>query len=160
MSLTMNTSRQRRWNRRILIITVLILLAPALGFYLYKLFRTPGAALMSHNYTDRPVFSYWVNDNWGGNGGVTCCWRLDGSVAKVVWVLDMTRKQQLEGAVEERHEITIPMPPRKSGDDTLHVYFFPDNRIELIWASTMLSPLHYPNGVPAGDNINEQGSRL
>lgn len=50
------------------------------------------------------------------------------------------------------------MPPRKSGDDTLHVHFFPGNRVELAWASTMiLSPLQYPEGIPSKLKTDEQG---
>jgi len=156
----LNSPHQKRWRRRRLVLCLAIVLLPLLALYLYGVLRTPGAALMSHNYMDRPVFSYWVNDNWGGNGGVTCCWRLKGPTAKVVWILDMTRQQQLEGAKEERHEIEVPMPPRKSGDDTLHVHFFPGNRVELAWASTtILSPLQYPDGIPSRPKANEQGGR-
>jgi len=136
-----------------------IVLLPLLALYLYGALRTSGAALMSHNYMDRPVGSYWVNDNWGGNGGVTCCWRLKGPTAKVVWILSMSQAQEDQGMKIERHEIEVPMPPRKPGDDTLHVYFFPGNRIELVLASTMLSPLHYPDGIPSKAKTNEQGGR-
>jgi len=38
----------------------------------------------------------------------------------------------------ERHEELMPMPKRKAGDDTLHVYFLPGNKIELTWSATTL----------------------
>jgi len=76
----LNSPHQKRWRRRRrLMLCLAIVLLPLLALYLYGALRTPGSALMSHNYMDRPVASYWVNDNWGGNGGVTCCWRLQGT---------------------------------------------------------------------------------
>lgn len=156
MSLIMNCPKQRRWRRRALIIGVLILLLPSAIFYLYGLLRTPGAMLTSENYMDRPVFSYWVNDNWGGNGGVTCCWSLDGPTAKVVWILDMTRQQQLQGAKEERHEIEVPMPPRDRDDRYLHVRFDPGNKVRLGWSPDLFSPF-VPR--PAKANASGQGDK-
>ncbi|MBA1240607.1 DUF3304 domain-containing protein [Pseudomonas kunmingensis] len=161
----LNSPHQRRWRRRRLMLCLAIVLLPLLALYLYGVLRTPGAALTSHNYMERPVGSFWVNDFWGGNlaamggGGIMCCRRLDGSTAKVVWILSLSQAQEDQGMQIERHEIEVPMPPRKSGDDTLHVYFFPGNRIELVWASTMLSPLHYPDGIPSKAKTNEQGGR-
>ncbi len=38
----------------------------------------------------------------------------------------------------ERHEALLPMPKRKAEDDTLHVYFLPGNKIELMWSATTL----------------------
>lgn len=156
MSLILNSPRQRSWRRRGLIIGLLILLLPSAIFYLYGVLRTPGAMLTSENYMDRPVFSYWVNDNWGGNGGVTCCWRLDGPTAKVVWILDMTRQQQLQGAKEERHEIEVPMPPRNRDDRYLHVRFDPGNKVRLGWSPDLFSPF-----VPRPDTIkaSKQGGQ-
>ena len=155
----LNSPHQKRWQRRRLVLCLAIVLLPLLALYLYGALRTPGAMLTSENYTDRPVGSYWVNDNWGGNGGATCCWQLDGPTAKVVWILSLSQAQEDQGMKIERHEIEVPMPPRESGDDTLHVYFFPGNRIELAWADTMLSPLHYPDGIPSKAKTNEQGGR-
>ncbi|MCY1555427.1 hypothetical protein D9M68_920920 [compost metagenome] len=88
-----------------------------------------------------------------------CCRRIDGPTARMVWILSTTGEQARQGMKEERHEIELPMPPRKPGDDTLHVYFFPGNRIQLIWASTMLGPLEYPDGIPDKPKAREQGSQ-
>ena len=156
MSLTLDSPQQRRWFRRRLLLCLLAVLLPFAAYFAYALMRTPGAALMSHNYMDRPIFSYWVNDNWGGNGGVTCCWRLDGPTAKVVWILGRTGEQVRQGLKRERHEIELPMPPRKRGDDTLHVLFFSGNRVELIWSASMLNPLQYPNGIPDKPKTTER----
>ncbi|EHY77085.1 DUF3304 domain-containing protein [Pseudomonas kunmingensis] len=161
----LNSPHQKRWRRRRLVLCLAIVLLPLLALYLYGALRTPGAALTSHNYMERAVFSFWVNDFWGGNlaamgaGGIMCCRSLGGSTAKVVWILSRTGEQARQGVKQERHEIEVPMPARKSGDDTLHVYFFPGNRIELVWASTMLSPLHYPDGIPNKPKNNEQGGQ-
>ena len=131
---------QSTWRRRGLILSLLIVLLPLLGLYLYGQLRTPGAMLTSENYTDRPIFSYWVNDNWGGNGGVTCCWRLDGPTAKVVWILSRTGEQARQGVKQERHEIELPMPPRGRDDRYLHVRFDPDNQVRLGWSPDLFSP--------------------
>jgi len=139
-----------------LILCLAIVLLPLLALYLYGALRTPGAMLTSESYMDRPIFSYWVNDNWGGNGGVTCCWRLSGPTAKVVWILDMTRQQQLEGAKEERHEVELPMPPRGREDRYLHVRFDPGNQVRLGWSPDLFSPF---NPRPQNAQESEQGSQ-
>ncbi|MDI3353167.1 DUF3304 domain-containing protein [Pseudomonas sp. UYIF39] len=129
MSITLDSPAQRRWCRRSLVIGFLVLLLPTIGSYLYGVLRTLGAALISHNYTDRPIGSFWVNDFWGGNlavmggGGVMCCQNIDASKAKVVWILSMSQAQENQGMKIERHEIEVQMPERKTGDDTLHVFF-------------------------------------
>ncbi|WP_231998578.1 hypothetical protein [Pseudomonas chlororaphis] len=61
-----NNHDQRYQRRKKLAIIFLMLALPFLGFYLYTLQRMPAAMLTSENYMDRPLFSYWVNDHWGG----------------------------------------------------------------------------------------------
>jgi len=125
-----------RWTLIVMFYLTLI------GSYVFWQYQRPGgAALYGHNHTDRPIFSYWVNDNWGGNGGVTCCWRIDGDRFKVVWILDVTPEQVARGVEEERHELEIPNPPRERADDTLHVHFLPDNQVRLAWNRSATSPL-------------------
>lgn len=99
--------------------------------------------LTSENYTDRPIFSFWINDHWGGNGGVTCYWSIAGNTAKVAWILSMSKAQEDQGMKIERHEVQVHLPSRNRGDVTLHVYFLPSTRIELLWASTVLDPRHH-----------------
>jgi len=111
------------------------------GYLLWQYQRPGGAFLYGHNHMDRPIFSYWVNDNWGGNGGVTCCWRIQGDTLKVVWILDVTQKQFDEGLDEERYELEVPNPPRQRPDDTLHVHFLPGNQVRLAWNHSAASPL-------------------
>src|SRR5690554_2337592 len=111
------------------------------GYLLGQYLRPQGAALYGHNHTQRPIFSYWVNDKWGGNGGVTCCWRIRGDTLKVVWIVSRTRTQAEQGIEEERHELEIPNPPRQRPDDTLHVHFLPGNQVRLAWNHSAASPL-------------------
>lgn len=157
MSLSMNNLNQRRWKNRALAIGILIIAVPFLAFFIYSQNRMPGAALTSHNYMDRPVGSYWVNDNWGGNGGVTCCWDISGENAKLVWILSMSKAQEDQGMKIERHEALLPLPKRKAGDDTLHVYFLPENKIELLWSATTLDTRYAPEN-SANPPSDGQGS--
>ncbi|WP_376780193.1 DUF3304 domain-containing protein, partial [Stutzerimonas nitrititolerans] len=74
------------------------------AYVIWQALRMPGAALYVHNHTDRPIFSYFINDNWGGNafahggGKHTCCWRIEGETLKVEWIKSMTRTQYEQGA--------------------------------------------------------------
>ncbi|WP_421682948.1 DUF3304 domain-containing protein [Stutzerimonas urumqiensis] len=101
----------------------------------------PGAALYGHNHTDRPIFDYTVNGNWGGNGGVTCCWTIKSDVLEVAWIKDRTGEQVRRGIKEERRQLKIPNPPRKRTDDTLHVHFLPGDQVRVAWSDSHTSPL-------------------
>ena len=125
-----------RWPMVILFYLLLIS-----SYLLWQYQRPGGAFLYGYNHTDRPIFSYWVNDNWGGNGGVTCCWRIRGDTLKVVWIVDVTQKQFDEGLKEERYEIEVSNPPRQRNDDALHVHFLPGNQVRLGWNQSAGSPL-------------------
>ena len=131
-----------RWT-----LIILFYLALIGGYLLWQYQRPAGAALYGHNHTDRPIFSYWVNDIWGGNafanggGGVVCCSRVEGDTLKVVWIVSLTKTQKTQGLQEERHEMDIPNPPRLRQDDTLHVHFLPDNQVRLAWNRSASSPL-------------------
>ncbi|WP_355661867.1 DUF3304 domain-containing protein [Halomonas salifodinae] len=98
-------------------------------------------SLAGHNHIDRPIFSYWVDGNWGGNGGTTCCWSFKGDTVEVTWILSMTGEQERAGMESERHSITLPMPDYTRGDQYLHVHFLPGNRVEMAWSPTLQSPL-------------------
>ncbi|EZP33548.1 hypothetical protein BW33_00736 [Pseudomonas sp. RIT288] len=138
--------RKRTYRRRRIALAVLALLLCYAVPKILGLLRTPGAMMTSENYMERPIFSFWVNDFWGGNlnamsgGGVMCCTRFGGETAKVIWILDMTRQQQLQGAIEERHEIELPLPKRQSEDQYLHVRFDPGNKVRLGWSPDLFSP--------------------
>nr|WP_243435165.1 MULTISPECIES: DUF3304 domain-containing protein [unclassified Pseudomonas] len=110
------------------------------------LFREPAAMMTSENYMERPIFSFWVNGFWGGNlfaksgGGVMCCAQFKDDTAKVTWILDITRQQQLQGVIEGHHEIELALPKRKPGDQYLHVRFDPGNHVRLGWSPDLYSP--------------------
>jgi len=123
------------------LINLLIWGALIAAYFIWQSNRVPGAALYGHNHTDRPIFSYFVNDNWGGNGGVTCCWRIEGKTLKVNWILDVTPEQIKQGLEEETLSVEIPNPPRKRTDDTLHVHFLPGNQVRVAWSDKHTSPL-------------------
>lgn len=97
-------------------------------------------SLAGYNHTNRPIFSYWVDGNWGGNGGTTCCWSFKGDTVEVVWVLDVTPDDVEAGLEEERHSVTLPMPEYKREDQYLHVHFLPDNKVDLLWSNNIRSP--------------------
>lgn len=160
MTMAMNTKRQKIWRRRNLVIGVFVFLLPFIGSYLYNQFRTPGAMLTSENYMERPIFSFWVNDFWGGNlmamggGGIMCCSRFEGDTIKIKWILDMTRQQQLQGAVEEHHEVSLPLPKRAPSDQYLHVRFDPENKVRVGWSPDLYSPFE---SRPDKKELTEQG---
>nr|WP_232374513.1 DUF3304 domain-containing protein [Pseudomonas chlororaphis] len=108
--------------------------------FIWQSNRMPGAMLYGHNHTDRPIFSYFVNDNWGGNGGMTCCWRIEGKTLKVDWILDVTPEQIRQGLEEETLSVELPNPPRQRSDRYLHVHFFPGDQVRLAWSPNLDTP--------------------
>ncbi|WJK07152.1 DUF3304 domain-containing protein [Pseudomonas fluorescens] len=160
MTVAMNMKRQKIWRRRNLVIGVLVLLLPFLGSYLYNQLRTPGAMLTSENYMDRPIFSFWVDDFWGGNlaamgsGGITCCQALKGPTVKISWILSITEEQSEQGLKQEDHERILPLPEQKRGDRYLHVRFLPGNTVEIKWSPNLDDPFDTD---PESGSITEQG---
>jgi hypothetical protein len=134
-----------KWQKSLT--NVLLLVFVFVAYFVWQYNRMPGATLYVHNHTDRPIFSYFVNDNWGGNasahggGKATCCWRIKGDTLKVEWIKSMTRTQYEQGAREETLSLEIANPPRKRTDDTLHVHFLPGDRVRLAWSDKYTSPL-------------------
>jgi hypothetical protein len=141
-----DASRKHTWRRRRIALAVLALLLSYATPKILALFRTPGAMVTSENHMERPIFSFWVNGFWGGNlfanggGGIMCCSKFEGDTAKVTWILDMTKQQQIQGAVEERHEIQLSLPQRGPHDQYLHVRFDPGNKVRLGWSPDLFSP--------------------
>jgi hypothetical protein len=113
---------------------------------LIKHFSLPGAALYVHNHTDRPIYSYWVNGNWGGNafayggGKATCCWDIVGEHLEIHWIKDRTGAQVQQGLQEEELTRPLPNPPRKRTDTYLHVHFLPGDEVRLAWSDDVASP--------------------
>jgi hypothetical protein len=102
--------------------------------------RMPGAILYGHNHTDRPIFSYFVNEAWGGNGGAVCCTRIEGDVLTVQWIKSTTQAQYDAGLREETITRQVPNPPRTRQDKYLHVHFFPGDQVRLFWSPNLDSP--------------------
>ncbi|MFV0455207.1 MAG: DUF3304 domain-containing protein [Pseudomonas sp.] len=123
--------------------------ALAVAFVVWQALRMPGAALYGHNHTDRPIFSYFVNDNWGGNGGMTCCWRIEGETLKVEWIKGRTGEQVRQGIQKETLTLELPNPPRQRGDRYLHVHFFPGDQIRLAWSANLDTPYENLKEAPA-----------
>lgn len=109
-------------------------------------------SLIGHNHTDRPIGSFWLDGNWGGNlsaysgglytgGGTTCCWSFKGDFVEAAWILSMTGEQKRQGIEEERHSVILPLPAYSREDQYLHVHFLPDNQVELAWSPNLQSPL-------------------
>ena len=127
--------------------------------------RMPGAALYVHNATDRPIFSYFVNGNWGGNafayggGKSTCCWRIEGETLKVEWVLDVTPEQIEQGLEEETLTREISNPPRKRGDRYLHVHFFPGDQVRVAWSPNLDTPYENLKEAPTEPATKDQEAR-
>ncbi|WP_445010112.1 DUF3304 domain-containing protein [Vreelandella stevensii] len=103
-------------------------------------------SLAGYNHTERPIFSYWVDGNWGGNmapyswGSTTCCWSFKNDTVEVVWILDVTPEDIEAGLDEERYSLTLPMPEHTREDQYLHVHFISDNKVDLVWSQDIRSP--------------------
>ncbi|WP_164486176.1 DUF3304 domain-containing protein [Pseudomonas chlororaphis] len=129
------------------------------AYFIWQYSRTPGAMLYGHNHTDRPIFSYFVNDNWGGNGGMTCCWRIEGKTLKVDWILDVTPEQIKQGLEEETLSVELPNPPRQRSDRYLHVHFFPGNQVRLAWSANLDTPYENLREAPPVPNTKDQETK-
>ncbi|WJV26526.1 MULTISPECIES: DUF3304 domain-containing protein [Pseudomonas] len=125
------------------------------AYFIWQYSQMPGAMLYVHNQTDRPIFSYFVNDNWGGNatanggGGATCCWRIEGKTLKVDWIKSRTGEQARQGIKQETLSIEIPNPPRQRSDRYLHVHFFPGDQVRLAWSANLDTPYENLKEAPA-----------
>jgi len=135
------------------------------AYLIWQYQRTPGAALYVHNHTDRPIFSYFVNDNWGGNasahggGKHTCCWRIEGKTLKVEWILDVTPEQIEQGLEEETLSLELPTPPRQRGDRYLHAHFFPGDQVRLAWSPNLDTPYENLKEVPAQPALEDKEAK-
>ncbi|MCL7708699.1 hypothetical protein M8368_35615, partial [Enterobacter kobei] len=70
-----------------------------------------------------------------GGGGATCCGSIEGKTAEVIWTLDITHEQYLNGMRLETRRVVIPLPKREWGENYLHVYFLAKDNIYLWWGS-------------------------
>jgi hypothetical protein len=134
----------KRWESLPAVVKSLFSLASVgllvLGYVAWAYTQMPGALLYVHNHTDRPIFSYAVNEAWGGNasayggGGATCCSRIEGDVLTVEWIKGRTGEQVRQGVQKETITQQVPNPPRTRQDKYLHVHFFPGDQVRLFWS--------------------------
>ena len=102
--------------------------------------------LVIHSELDRPISEFTVNGVAGANafahggGGVACCGSISGNKAEVIWTLSTTRAQYDAGLRREIRKLIIPMPKREWGEDFLHVYFMPEDKVYLWWSTGLNSP--------------------
>ena len=122
------------------LIKLLLPVVLVLAYVAWAYTRMPGAILYGHNQTERPVFSYFVTEAWGGNGGSVCCTRIEGDVLTVQWIKSTTQAQYDAGLREETITRQVPNPPRTRQDKYLHVHFFPGDQVRLFWSPTPGSP--------------------
>lgn len=135
----------------------LILLSPGLGSVAMAAFGPPsgGVTLIIHSKLDRPILGFSVNGVAGGNawahdpdnkftsesgGATTCCGRITGKTAEVIWTLSVTGPQYESGMRPEQRRVVIPMPERKRGENDLHVHFLPGDKVVLGWSDNAFSP--------------------
>ncbi|EMK5831425.1 hypothetical protein V9H82_001760, partial [Citrobacter sedlakii] len=75
-----------------------------------------------------------------GPGAATCCGSISGDKAEVIWTLSTTRAQYDAGLRKETRKLTLPLPGREWGENYLHVYFLPDDKVYLWWSTGFNSP--------------------
>ncbi|WP_336667422.1 hypothetical protein [Enterobacter mori] len=102
--------------------------------------------LIIHNELDRPVLGFSVNGVAGANafahggGKSTCCGSISGDTAEIIWTLSTTRAQYDSGLRRETRKSRIPMPKREWGENYLHTYFMPGDKVYLWWSTGFNSP--------------------
>ncbi|HID8745094.1 TPA: DUF3304 domain-containing protein [Enterobacter mori] len=110
--------------------------------------------LIIHSEIDRPILGFSVNGMAGGNafardknnpystgpGKTTCCGSISGDTAEIIWMLDITHEQYVKGMRLEKHTAKLPMPKREWGENYLHTYFMPDDKVYLWWSTGFNSP--------------------
>ena len=144
------------------LIKLLLPVVLVLAYVAWAHTRMPGAILYVHNHTDRPIFSYAVNEAWGGNasafggGGAVCCSRIEGDVLTVQWIKGRTGEQVRQGVEKETITLQVPNPPRTRQDKYLHVHFFPGDQVRLFWSPTPGSPYKGLKEVPK--EVPKEGS--
>ncbi|MEK9218632.1 hypothetical protein TYH27_05270 [Enterobacter mori] len=102
--------------------------------------------LIIHSEIDRPILGFSVNGVAGANafahggGKSTCCGSISGDTAEIIWTLSTTRAQYDSGLRGETRKSRIPMPKREWGENYLHTYFMPDDKVYLWWSTGFNSP--------------------
>jgi hypothetical protein len=157
-------ARRKVWIWGVLSLPVVFLL----GWIVWVMFCAPpmgGVTLIIHTRIDRPILGFSVNGVAGGNtgafdpnnkyagenGAATCCGSVRGKTAEVIWTLDVTGPQYDAGMRLEKRRLVMPLPERKRGENDLHVYFLPGDKVLLGWSDNAFSPYdpRSPNYTPS-----------
>jgi len=145
--------RWKRWLWGLVSLPVVFLL----GWIVWVMFWAPpmgGVTLIIHTRIDRPILGFSVNGVAGpnssahnpnkphlyGGGAATCCGSISGKTAEVIWTVTYTRAQYNAGLRKEVHKVIMPLPERKRGENDLHVYFLPGDKVLLGWSDNAFSP--------------------
>lgn len=146
-------ARRKVWIWGVLSLPVVFML----GWMVWVMFWAPpmgGVTLIIHTRIDRPILGFSVNGVAGpnssahnpnkphlyGGGAATCCGSISGKTAEVIWTLDVTGPQYDAGMRLEQRRVVMPLPARKRGENDLHVYFLPGDKVLLGWSDNAFSP--------------------
>jgi hypothetical protein len=157
-------ARRKVWIWGVLSLPVVFVL----GWIVWAMLWAPpmgGVTLVAHSKIDRPILGFSVNGMAGPNTGVynpnnpssgigsntTCCGSVRGKTAEVIWTVTYTRAQYNAGLRKEVHKVSMPLPVRKRGENDLHVYFLPGDKVLLGWSDNAFSPYdpRSPNYTPS-----------
>jgi hypothetical protein len=157
-------ARRKVWIWGVLSLPVVFLL----GWIVWVMFWAPpmgGVTLVAHSKIDRPILGFSVNGMAGPNTGVynpnnpssgigsntTCCGSISGKTAEVIWTVTYTRAHYNAGLRKEIHKVIMALPERKRGENDLHVYFLPGDKVLLGWSDNAFSPYdpRSPNYTPS-----------
>ncbi|WP_446030651.1 DUF3304 domain-containing protein [Lelliottia amnigena] len=138
-------SRWGKWIWGALILPVVIYL----GWSVWAAVWGPPSGpvtLIIHSELDRPILGFSVNGVAGANafanggGKATCCGSISGDTAEIIWTLSTTRDQYNAGLRKETRRTEMPMPQRQWGENYLHAYFLPHDKVYLWWSTGFNSP--------------------
>lgn len=157
-------ARRKVWLWGVLSLPVVFVL----GWMVWVMFWAPpmgGVTLIIHTRIDRPILGFSVNGVAGpnssahnpnksrlyGGGAATCCGSISGKTAEVIWTLSVTGPQYEAGMRPEQRRVVMPLPERQRGENDLHVYFLPGDKVLLGWSDNAFSPYdpRSPNYTPS-----------
>jgi hypothetical protein len=110
--------------------------------------------ITGHNYTDRNIASFWVDNIWGanasahytgngGDGGEICCFDIPkhAKTLHIKVVLGLTWEQFDKNLRNETYQTDIPVPelPNKH-DGYIEFHFLPERKIEAKWVDFPATP--------------------
>ncbi|WP_419188574.1 MULTISPECIES: DUF3304 domain-containing protein [Burkholderia] len=118
-----------------------------------------GVSVTAHNYLPYNIDGFTINDASGnkasggnslpgGVGGVTCCYKLQGTEFTVKWNyvdVDQWHKGNEETLhAEAKATLSPSQVPEKIGDRVLEVHFYPDRHVELQFPGALMDESRIP----------------